>query len=452
MRKISAKIRLTLFTTILMLIMASVFIGLMFTLSDDIVLSNSIAQLTEVIDDNSDELEFDDGKLDTDDVDFFKKGVYTLLYSQNGEHIKGDFPEESISTIPFNDKQTTEFIADGTQYYIYDRLSPVEDSSSLVWIRGIIAIDEVASATSNILQMALLSMPFFVVFGALGCYFIAKITFRPIDNIIKTAEEIRESENLALRINLKGGSPEIRKLSDTFDKMFERLESAFEAEKQFTSDVSHELRTPTAVILAQCEYAIGENITLEDKEDALETVQRQALKMSSLISNLLSLIRLDRGTQKAELRNINLSELVKEVCEEQKLVAPVDTNLTYDIQPDVNGMFDYTMINRLLTNLLSNSFNYKKESSLVNVHVALSKTDTEIILSVKDDGIGIAKEHKEKIWNRFYQVDSSRTTSQYGSMGLGLSMVAQIAKLHGAKILLETEIDKGSLFTVKFFK
>ncbi len=450
MNKISAKIRLTLFTTFLMLLMASILIGLMFSISDDIVSANSIAQLTEVVDDNSDELEFDDGKLDTDDVDFFKKGVYTLLYSQDGEYIAGDFPEKDISTIPFADKETSEYTVDGTLYFIYDRLASVEDSRSLVWMRGVIAVDEVASATNSVLQIALFALPLFVILGGIGCYFIAKSTFRPIDKIVKTAEEISASENLSLRIDLKDGSPEIRKLSETFDKMFERLEGAFEAEKQFTSDVSHELRTPTAVILAQCEYAIGENIDLEDKEDALETVQRQALKMSNLIANLLNLIRLDRGAHKAEIEEINLSELVEELCEEQSLLAPENIKLTYDIKPNIRGFFDYAMISRLLENLISNSFRYSKEKG--NAHVSLSETEAEIILSVKDDGIGIAKENQEKIWHRFYQVDSSRTASQNGSMGLGLSMVAQIAKLHNAKISLESEEGKGSLFTVKFLK
>ncbi len=450
MKKFSAKIRLTLFTTFLMILMAGVLIALMFSLSDDIVLANSIAQLTEVVDDNSDELEYDDGRLDTGDVDFFKKGVYTLLYSQEGEYIAGDFPEEGISEQPFRDKETTEFTSNGTLYYIYDRLSPVEDSRSLVWMRGVIAIDEVASATNSILQTALFSLPFFVLLGALGCYFIAKSTFRPIDKIIKTAEEISESENLALRINLQSGSPEIQKLSDTFDKMFERLEGTFEAEKQFTSDVSHELRTPTAVILAQCEYAIGESITLEDKEDALETVQRQALKMSNLISDLLNLIRMDRGLNTSKLQQINLSDLVREVCEEQKLIAPTDLKMTYDIAPDINGAFDSALISRLLENLISNSFRYRKENG--STHIMLTSTDTEILLSVKDDGIGIAEEHIEKIWHRFYQVDSSRTASQHGSMGLGLSMVAQIAKLHHAKVEVESSLHQGSLFTVKFPK
>ncbi len=450
MNKVSAKIMLTLFTTFLMLLMASILIGLMFSMGDDIVLANSLSQLTEVVDDNSDELEFDDGLLDLDDVDFFKEGVYTLLYSQDGVHIAGDFPEEGITTQPFRDQETNEFTADGTLYYTYDRLATVEDSSALIWVRGIIGVDEVVTATSNILQMALLFMPFFVLFGAIGCYFIAKWTFRPIDKIVNTAEQISMSENLSLRINLQSGSPEIRKLSETFDKMFERLECSFETEKQFTSDVSHELRTPTAVILAQCEYAIGENISQEDKEEALETVQRQAVKMSNLISDLLKLIRMDRGAQKAELRQINLSDIVSEVCESQELIAPCDLKVRCDIAPNISGAFDCAMISRLLENLISNSFRYRKENG--NTYISLYETATEIVLSVKDDGIGIAKEHREKIWNRFYQVDSSRTASQHGSMGLGLSMVAQIAKLHHAKIEVESEPDKGSLFTVKFPK
>ncbi len=452
MKNISAKIRLTLFTTFLMLLMASVLIGLMFSLSDDIVMANSMAELTEVVDDNTKELEFDDGKLDTDDIDFFKKGVYTLLYSQDGEHIAGDFPHVSISSQPFRDKETTEFTLDGTLYYIYDRLAPVEDSRSLVWVRGVIAVDELASATNSILQTALFSLPFFVIFGAIGCYFIAKSTFKPIDKITKTAEEISTSENLALRINLQQASPEIRKLSNTFDKMFERLESVFEAEKQFTSDVSHELRTPTAVILAQCEYAMGEEITIEEKEEALETVQRQANKMAKLISELLNLIRMNRGSKPAEFKQINISSLVSGVCKEHKIIAPEDVKMTCDIAANISGDFDEAMITRLLENLISNSITYKKENSNAHVHVTLAETATEIVLSVKDDGVGIAKEHREKIWQRFYQVDSSRTASQYGNMGLGLSMVAQIAKLHNAKIELESELNSGSLFTVKFSK
>ncbi len=450
MKNISAKLKLTLWTTLLMAIMASVTMALIFSFSGDIIATNSKDIITKVVSDNADELEFDDGKLEIDDIDFFDNSVYTLIYTENGEHIAGNLPEEFASTPQFKDKQISQITVDDTLYYIYDELSPVEDYHSLLWVRGVIAVDEVASAVNSILQIAMFTLPLFILFGAVGCYFIAKNTFKPLDKIIKTAQKISESENLALRINLQQGSTEMQNLASAFDKMFERLESAFEAEKQFASDVSHELRTPTAVILAQCEYAIGENITHEDKQEALETVQRQAFKMSKLITNLLKLIRYDRGIEKANLKNINFSELISEICEEHELIAPENIKLNYNITPNICGTFDDAMITRLTTNLISNAFRYCKANG--NVDVELSENISEIILKVKDDGIGISEENQRKIWNRFYQVDASRTNSQNTSMGLGLAMVAQIAKLHHAKIELESEIDKGSIFIVKFPK
>ncbi len=450
MKRVSAKLKLTLWTALLMVLMAGALMALMFYLSDNIISSNSKSILTKVVGDNADELEFDDGRIDTDDIDFFKNSVYTLLYSEDGEKIAGSFPEEFSTEPPLSDKKLTEITQDGTLYYIYDILSPVEDSRNPAWVRGVIAVDEVASAINSIMQIALISLPIIVVLGTVGCYFIAKKTFSPIDKIIKTAEEISESENLSLRIDLKGESAELQKLADTFDIMFSRLENAFEVEKQFTSDVSHELRTPTSVILAQCEYAIGHSIPMEDKEDALETVQRQASKISKLISDLLNLTRLDSGIEKADFREINLSELVNEICEEHKIISPSGIELTHSIAPDIKGAFDAAMMSRLLGNLISNAFRYSKETG--KVEVSLTESQNDIVLSVKDDGIGISKQDQQKIFQRFYQVDSSRTMSQSGNMGLGLAMVEQIAKLHNAKITVESEIGVGSVFRIKFKK
>ncbi len=450
MKRVSAKVKLTVWSTLLMTIMASILMGLMFYLSDDIITSNTTKKLIDVVEDNIDELEFDDGRLELDEIDLFNENIYTLVYTQDGDFLAGNFPEEFVTRQPLTNGELIEVTYDDTAYNIYDRLVNVEGNKSPVWVRGIVAIDDVANATSIILQVALISLPIFVILGAIGCYYIAKRTFRPIDKIVETAEEICKSEDLSLRINLEKGSSELHKLSTTFDNMFQHLENSFETERQFTSDVSHELRTPTAVILAQCEYAIDKNISTEDKNDALETVQRQALKMSSLISDLLNITRIDRGIEKVQFSTINLSQLTNEICEEHKLLKPNGITLTHTISPNIFANFDEAMITRLLSNLISNAFRYSNEPG--NVEVALTENNDEIILSVKDDGIGISKENQDKIWKRFYQVDSSRTESQYGSMGLGLAMVEQIAKLHNGKTNVESELGKGSTFTVIFKK
>ncbi len=450
MKNVSAKLKLTAWNSLLMILMASIVMGLILSFSDDIIATSSKAILTDVVEENANELEFEKNRLEIDDVDFFEDSVYTLLYTEEHERFAGSLPEEFTEEPPLKDKAISNITFKGTTYSLYDRLVFVDDYPKPIWVRGVIAIDEVASAVSGILRMALFSLPIFILLATIGCYFIAKRTFRPIDKIIDTAEKISSSENLSLRINLKNSDTEIQKLANTFDTMFERLESSFEAEKQFSQNVSHELRTPTAVILAQCEYALEESADDLDRQEALKVIQKQAQKTSKLISDLLNLMRLERDIEKPEFVKLDLSELVTIVCEEQSVISPPTITFNYSIMPNIMLNANQTMLIRLVTNLLSNACRYNKENGSVNV--TLTENDKEIILSVEDKGIGIAPEHKDKIWHRFYQVDSARTADKNSSMGLGLSMVKQIVKVHHAEINVTSEINVGSCFSVSFVK
>ncbi len=450
MKNLSAKVKLAAWSSLFMMLMAGIVMGLMLSFSEYIVSTGSKSVLTEVVEDNADELEFEDNVLEIDDVDFFKNSVYTLLYTEEGKRFAGDLPEEFSEEPPLKDKAISDIIIQETPYAIYDRLIFVEDYSKPVWIRGVIAIDEVASALSGILQISFFSLPIFILLATIACYLIAKRTFRPIDKIIDTAEKISNSESLSLRINLKNSDPEIQKLSNTFDKMLSRLESSFEAEKQFSQNVSHELRTPTAVILAQCEYSLDESADDADRQEALKVIQKQALKTSKLISDLLSLMRLERDIEKPEFVKLDLSELVRLICEEQSVISPQNINFIYNIAPNIQLKANQTMLIRLITNLLSNAFRYNKENGLVTVD--LTENSKEITISIEDKGVGIAPEHKDKIWQRFYQVDTARSSDKDSSMGLGLSMVKQIAKIHHAEITVTSELGVGSCFKVKFLK
>jgi len=118
-----------------------------------------------------------------------------------------------------------------------------------------------------------------------------------------------------------------------------------------------------------------------------------------------------------------------------------------DIDEGIVMDMDVLLISRLVSNLLSNAYNYGKEKG--NIRVSLKKTDGKIRLSVSDDGIGIAKEHQQKIFNRFYRVDKARCRED-GCSGLGLPMVRQIALIHGGEVYLESEEGSGSCFTVEF--
>ena len=237
---------------------------------------------------------------------------------------------------------------------------------------------------------------------------------------------------------------EAGRLAGSFDRMFERLEQSFEAEKQFTSDASHELRTPTAVILSQCSFAEKYGETREDYQEAISVIHRQADKMSLLISRLLDITRLDLGSQKLKRESVDFSEMIALICEEQDSGGR-DISLSADISPGVIVDGDPFLLSRAAVNLLENARKYGREGG--RIRVRLAQDGAEAVLTVEDDGIGIAPENLEKIWQRFYQADPSR--GEQSGLGLGLSMVRQIAELHGGSAEAESELGKGSRFTVR---
>lgn len=432
-----------------MLLLSAIIMSIILSFSDEMINSASKDTAESVVRLNANELEYDDGELETDDINFYEDGVYIVLYTESGTIIEGTYPNGYTEEVQLISNELTEVTSqDGTRYYVYDYLSPVEDLKTMIWVRGIMPVDDLTNYFGVIAKSALFILPVFIILTASGCYLIAKKTFRPLDQIVATAENIRRSEDLSLRINLQSGSTEVVRLSNAFDNLFKRLEQSFITEKQFSQNISHELRTPTAVILAQCEYALSDCADLEDKEEALEVVQKQANKMSKLTSDLLQLVRMEQGIDKMETSLVDLSELITIVCEEKETIIPKTMFIETYITDNITIIGNQTMLIRLVTNLINNAIRYGKENGTVKVY--LEKLNDEVILKVEDNGIGIDNKHLDKIWNRFYQVDSARTANTSASMGLGLSMVAEIVKAHGAKVSVQSVLNQGSVFTVKF--
>ncbi len=391
-------------------------------------------------------LQYNDGWLEIDDdfCDFFE-GICTALYDEEGNLLYGESPFIISDSKKLAFTTVSKITFNGDKYYVYDRKLTGENLEGL-WLRGIVSKNERINTLYNIVRLSFWLLPLMALLAILGGYAITRRSFLPVEQIAQSAKEIGESGDLSRRLDIGPGNDELHQLADTFNGMFERLEKTFESERQFTSDASHELRTPTAVIMAQAEYGLELADTEEEYREALMVIKGQSERMNDLINRLLFFTRLDQGTEPVNMEEIDISQLTADICKEQQMIKCNGITLSADIEPDILTVTDRNLFTRLLNNLCSNAYKYGRPDG--SIKVSLKKDNNMAVLSVADDGIGISRENLEKIWNRFYQVDPSRNEGAAGGgIGLGLSMVKQIAHLLGGDISADSTLGKGTVFT-----
>lgn len=439
--RLSVKARVTAWFTALMLIVTAASLAVIIALGGTLFEASAKDNLARAVNRNSEYVEYDDDDglyvLEIDEeFEPYSLGTYSLVYSTNGQIASGALPDGFPDNLPLAEGAPRIIEYGDKHFYVYDRTA---DDGQL-WVRGIKLADGGEALLNEMTEFAFFMLPFLALIGAAGGYFIVRRAFRPIDKMIAAADAINEGRDLSARIGLPPKDDEIHRIASAFDGMLARLENSFEAEKQFTSDASHELRTPTAVILAQCAALEKEGLAEKDYRDGIAAIDRQAQKMSRLINRLLNITRLEQGTVKAQFERADLSELTSVICREMSAMRP-DVELTPEIEKDIYAEIDVALISRLIENLIENAFKYGGGK----VRVTLRRAGGNIKFSVGDNGEGIPAEELPKIWQRFYRADKSRSS---GGLGLGLSLVKQIAGLHGARVTAESFPGKGSVFTM----
>ncbi len=314
-----------------------------------------------------------------------------------------------------------------------------------IWIRGVLKVTDVSSIWGILVNIVGLLLFVLILISSFVGSVITKKAMQPLKLLREEISKTRSGNDLTKRVDIKDSDPEIQRLSDNFNEMLRRLQMSFEAERQFSSDASHELRTPTAVILAECEYHLTRDELDGEDREGFEDIMKQAQSIKSIISQLQYFTKLEQGREMLNRESVDLSELVSGLCDDLSMLDSKGITLTKDIELDINAELDVMMITRLVTNLVSNAYRYGKQGG--KIAVTLKKDVDGLIFKVADDGIGIAKEYLDKIWNRFYRVDKARSRDE-GCSGLGLAMVRQIALLHGGEVFVESEEGKGSVFGV----
>ncbi|OGO02753.1 MAG: hypothetical protein A2Y72_00700 [Chloroflexi bacterium RBG_13_53_26] len=282
-----------------------------------------------------------------------------------------------------------------------------------------------------------------VVIGAAGGYILSGMMLKPVSRVASLASRISHT-NLGERINHQGPEDEVKHLADTFDDMLGRLDGAFESQKQFIQDASHELGTPIAVAQTNIEVLeTDQSATTADYKHLMEVVKRSLDRINNLSQGLLLL---SQGSQaQTKWTEVDVASLAEEAVSEAKASAAAD-GLSLEMGAGIDHVMvkgDAIRIKQVITNLVDNAIRYNRPQGKVKVSARIEGSNA--ILEVEDTGIGISRAEQQRIFDRFYRVDKSRSRSQGGS-GLGLAIVKKIVEEHGGTVSVESSLDQGSTF------
>ena len=442
----SIKTRITIWYTTLMFVLVLVVLslvgGLSYQLSIDSVEKDVILQVTQVRESLS---KRQPGVFEI--IESKEEFKNVSIYEMDGKYIVGQYNYNVVS-IPFEEGVPRKENIDGKEYIVYDARTPGPPGRhGGFWIRGVESVNSTMLLGRSAIIIMLILIPLILLLTALGGYYITKKAFNPVNNIVKTANDISAQKDISKRIEIAPDSKEdeLHHLSVTLNKMLDKIENLIKQEKQFTSDASHELRTPISVILAQGEYLL--DIAKDEKEKELaQTIVDKSKQVSKLVSRLLLLARIDQNRQKFNKEKVDLGVIIDVAIDSMKELAAQKGILLFSNVPEGTIVdADESLLLSAITNLISNGIKYGKESGRVLVSASKLGDRTEIV--VADNGVGISEEHIDKIWTRFYRVDDVRN-DDYGSSGLGLSMVKSIIELHGGEITVKSSLGYGTEFRI----
>ena len=288
-------------------------------------------------------------------------------------------------------------------------------------------------------------IPVTIAVACLLGWFLAGRSLEPVNSVARAAAGI-SGANLQTNIPLRGAGDELDRLIGTFNEMTGRLEHSFNQIRQFSADVSHELRTPLTALRGQLEVALLTAETTEQFRDTLEQALGDVERMAAIVKALFQLAQAEAGQIPLNIATTDLGELARTVASEFELVASgAGVTLRHNIASDCVLSVDRVQMERLLSNLLSNAIKYTPAGGTVDLR--LNHEGDWLRLTVEDTGIGIPADRLPHIFDRYYRV-KGRATQQVQGLGLGLSFVAWIVRTHGGRMEVDSEVGRGSKFTV----
>ena len=273
-------------------------------------------------------------------------------------------------------------------------------------------------------------------------YFVSGRALKPLRSFASQVEKVQLNNLADMRID-EDVLPEFRQLSRSFNQMLERLNNAFAAQRQFTGNAAHELRTPLALMQAQLELFSAEHPDVRpETAEFLTLLREQTERLTQMTRTLLEMSNL---RQVARNERIQLAPMIEEIFTD---LAPLSDKLGVTLTAEGDGIMTGSdaLIYRLIFNLTENAVKYNQPGG--SVRVSVTQELEKLLLRVSDTGCGIPEEYQRSIFQPFFRVDKSRSR-EYGGAGLGLSLVWEIADLHGGSVWVEKSSEKGTTIAVE---
>ena len=277
--------------------------------------------------------------------------------------------------------------------------------------------------------------------GGILAYFVSGRALRPLRTFVAQVEKVQPNNLSDMKIT-EEVLPEFRQFSDSFNQMLERLDEGFTAQRQFTGNAAHELRTPLALMQAQVELFSAEHPdVLPETADFLRLLREQTERMTQMTRTLLEMC----GLQAVPCTDhIELGPMIDEIFADLAPLAEKN-NVMLEREGDGTMTGSDTLIYRLLFNLTENAIKYNRPGG--SVRLSVTPEPEKLLIRVSDTGSGIPERFQRSIFQPFFRVDKSRSR-EYGGVGLGLSLVWEIVKLHGGTVCVENSSEAGTTVAV----
>ena len=281
------------------------------------------------------------------------------------------------------------------------------------------------------------------VLSGILAYFVSGHALKPLHSFAFQVERVQMNNLADMRID-EDALPEFKQLSQSFNQMLERLNDAFAAQRQFTGNAAHELRTPLALLQAQLELFSAEHPDMQpETAEFLSLLREQTERLTRLTKTLLEMSNL---RQVARNERIRLAPMIEEIFTD---LAPLSDKCDVTLTAEGDGIITGSdaLIYRLIFNLTENAVKYNRPGG--SVRVSIAQEPEKLLIRVSDNGCGIPEEYQQSIFQPFFRVDKSRSR-EYGGAGLGLSLVWEIADIHGGSVRVEESSKNGTVIAAEF--